>query len=240
MKKVLYLIGLAVAMLTANTAKAQFDHLSVGLELGTTGYGFELATNATPYLGLRTGLTTMPRIGATVKDVHYKDNGVQKSTDVKGTSHITDWKLLADYYPFANNSFHLTAGFYVGRSEILTAHNTIPLELAPGDGLEIGDRIATPDENGYARANLKVNAFKPYLGVGFGRSISKHKFNVACDLGVQFWGKPKAYAWSDLEQDWLKVSNTDVEDDDFNDALDKITGIGVYPVLNIRLIYNIF
>jgi len=240
MKKVLYLIGLAVAMMTANTAKAQFDHLAVGLELGTTGYGFELATNATSNISLRAGLTTMPRISPTVKDVHYKDNGVQKSTDVKGTVHLSDFKLLGDYYPFANNSFHLTAGFYLGRSEIVTAHNTIPLELQPGDGLEIGDQIATPDENGYARANLKVNAFKPYLGVGFGRAISKNKINVACDLGVQFWGKPKAYAWSELEQEWLKVSNTDIDDDDFNDALDKITGLGVYPVLNIRIIYNIF
>lgn len=239
MKKVLYLIGLAVAMLTANTAKAQFDHLSVGLELGTTGYGFELATNATPYLGLRTGLTTMPRFSYD-GDVSYTSNNEDKETNVKGTLHITDWKLLADFYPFANNSFHFTAGFYVGRSEIVTAHNTIPLDVDAGDALEIGDQLVYPDENGYARANLKVNAFKPYLGVGFGRSISKHKFNVACDLGVQFWGKPKVNAWSIDANDWVKVGMDDVKDDDFNDALDKITGIGVYPVLNIRLIYNIF
>lgn len=240
MKKVLYLIGLAVAMLTANTAKAQFDHLSAGLELGTSGYGIELATNATPYLSLRTGLTTMPRISY-ADDVNYTSHGNPEKVEVKGTAHISDFKLLADYYPFTNNSFHLTAGFFLGRSELLTAHNTEEIKgLDPGEGLEIGDVFVRPDENNIARANIKVNSFKPYLGIGFGRAISKHKINVACDLGVQFWGKPKLNAYSPDEEKWVRVHTNDVDEDDFNKALDKISGIGIYPVLNIRIYYNIF
>lgn len=250
--KSMFLIGFAVAMMSTTNVSAQedsymFNHLAIGAELGTTGFGLEVATPVSRYATLRTGFTTLPSIS--VKgDVDYTQNHKEHTTTVKVNTHVTDWKLLADIYPGKNTSFHFTTGFYVGKSEFLTGENTKPLEdLEPGEGLEIGNEVVTPDENGIAHIRAKVAGFKPYLGIGFGRPVSSKKVSVAFDMGVQLWGTPKVEAYSpantilgETEGNWVKVGKTDVKDDDVNEALDKISSIKVYPVLSLRVYFNAF
>ena len=108
--------------------------------------------------------------------------------------------------------------------------------MIPGvDGIAIGDALVTTDANGIARANLKVNSFKPYVGLGFGRAVSKHRVNVAFDMGLQFWGSPKVEVFSPEDGTWQRVHATDVNDDDINKALDKISKLKIYPVLSLRV-----
>ena len=57
----------------------------------------------------------------------------------------------------------------------------------------IGDHIVGFDADGYAKGCIKVNAFRPYIGIGIGRSVPRNRFGVSGELGVQFWGKPKVY-----------------------------------------------
>ncbi|MCH5302843.1 MAG: hypothetical protein J1E77_08380, partial [Prevotella sp.] len=66
MKKVM-LFALAILLNVAG-AKAQkveeygiFDHLGVGVSVGTTGIGFDLAAPVTDYLQLRAGYSFMPK-----------------------------------------------------------------------------------------------------------------------------------------------------------------------------------
>ena len=58
-------------------------------------------------------------------------------------------------------------------------------------GLDLGDYLLTPDERGNVDATLKVAAFRPYLGVGFGRAVpAKHRFAfnfVGSRLGSRVW-----------------------------------------------------
>ena len=243
--KAILLLGWILLSVHTLSVSAQdkylFNHVAVGAEVGTTGIGLELSAPLTHYITLRTGFTTMPQISYD-DDVNYTSHGNREKVNVEGKLHMTDWKLLAEIYPIRSSSFHFTAGFYVGKSEMITAQNTEDiLGLEPNEGLEIGDYLVRPDIDGVARANLKVNSFKPYLGIGFGRSISeKHRFGVACDLGVQFWGEPTVNAWSPDDGRWVKVHTTDTDVDDLNKALDTISGIKVWPVLNLRLTYRIF
>lgn len=55
--------------------------------------------------------------------------------------------------------------------------------------------MLVPDEYGVVRAEMVVNRFRPYLGVGYNTALSRdHKWNLQADLGVIFWGgKPKVY-----------------------------------------------
>lgn len=43
-----------------------------------------------------------------------------------------------------------------------------------------------PGDDGIVRAEVKMNAFKPYLGLGYGGRLLKDndKFHIAVDLGV--------------------------------------------------------
>ena len=244
MKRVIYLLSVLAAMLTTLTASAQdkniFNHVAIGTEIGLTGYGFEVAAPCTRYVTFRTGFTTLPRF--TIKtDVNYTTHGEKKNTDVDIRAHMTDFKLLADIYPFKHNSFHFTTGFYVGRVNLGTAHNTEPLDVRPGEGLEIGGIFVRPDENDLVRLRLQTNSFKPYVGLGFGRPISqKHRVNAAFDLGLMFWGTPKVKVYSPDEEAWIRASKEDVDDKDFHKFMKNVERFTVYPVLNFRLYYRIF
>lgn len=244
MRRIFQLLGLVAAMLLATNAHAQdkklFNHLAICAEVGTTGWGFEAAMPLTHYVTFRTGFTTLPRFNVNF-DIDYTTKGVEKNVDVKGRVHMSDYKLLADIYPFKHSSFHVTGGFYAGLPDLGTVHNTGLLEVDEGEGLEIGDVFVRPDETGTVHLKLQTKSFKPYVGLGFGRPISsKHKTSVAFDLGVMFWGKPALKVYSPDENGWIKMRKDDIDNKDFHDAVKIIERVKVYPVLNLRIYHNIF
>lgn len=244
MRKVFHLMGFVAAMLLANPAVAQdkqlFNHLAIGAEVGTTGWGFEAAMPLTHYVTFRTGFTTLPRFNIKT-DINYSTHGTEKNVDVLGRIHMSDYKLLADIYPFTHSSFHLTGGFYAGLPNLGTAYNTEKLDVKIGEGLEIGGLFIRPDENDQVRLRLQTNSFKPYVGLGFGRPVSsKHKVSAAFDLGVMFWGTPKIKVYSPDEDQWVRVTKDDIDDEDFHDAVDALEKFTIYPVLNIRIYFNTF
>jgi len=243
MKKVFYLIGFVVAMLTANTVSAQekvFDHLAIGAEVGVTGWGFEVASPLTHYVTLRTGFTTLPRFHIST-DINYTVKGNKENVDIRGNVKMSDYKLLADIYPFKHSSFHITGGFYAGRPDLVTIFNTEKLVIDADEGLEIGGVFIHPDDEGIVKMKLQTKSFKPYVGLGFGRPISsKHKVGVAFDLGVMFWGKPALKVYSPDEEGWVRLHKNDVEDKDLHDVLKIIDRIAIYPALNFRIYYNVF
>ena len=243
MRKTIRLMGFAAAMMLASPVVAQegvFNHLSIGAEVGTTGWGFEAAVPLTHFVTFRTGFTTLPRFNIKT-DINYTTHGTEKNVDVLGRIHMSDYKLLADIYPFKHSSFHLTGGFYAGLPNLGTAYNKEKLDVKTGEGLEIGGLFIRPDENDLVKLRLQVNSFKPYVGLGFGRPISsKHKVSAAFDLGVMFWGKPKIKVYSPDEDQWIRVTKEDIDDEDFHDGVNKLEKFTVYPVLNFRIYYNVF
>ena len=98
---------------------------------------------------------------------------------------------------------------------------------------------------------MKVNAFKPYVGIGFGRAVTKHRVGVQFDLGVQFVGRPGMFGnvkYFDYDAgDFVtrterlergRITNDEYEDID--DAIRIMEKFRVYPVLKIRVNGRIF
>ncbi len=215
-----------------------FDHLSAGLTVGTTGIGIDVAAPVTEYLQVRAGYSFFPKI--TYKDdVEYRAKGKKwDKTEVEGKLNMSTAKLLLDVFPFRSSSFHLTTGFYYGSDEIIKAENTIPVTaFDPGEGLLIGDYVVGFDQDGIAKATIKVSKFRPYLGIGVGRSVPRKRFAVSGDLGVQFWGTPKLYEKQTGKD--IEVTKDDLgsDSDKYFDIMSKIT---VWPVLTVRLTGRIF
>ena len=109
------------------------------------------------------------------------------------------------------------------------------------------------DQSGNVKAEVKVNSFKPYLGVGFGRAVPKGRIGVQFDLGVQFWGRPEVLGnmnyvdrqtgevvtrYEKIKKNRIINENKDYQD--LKDAVKTIEKIGVYPVLNIRINGRLF
>lgn len=241
--------------LTAINSQAQdsdkniFNHVAVGLSLGTTGIGIDAAAPIGNYVQLRAGVDVFPTIKVNtdldITPPQVPGYNVPSSIEVQGKTGFTNGKILVDVYPFKNLPLHFTAGAYFGSSEIVKAYNredgslidisrynnAVEAGLIPNGekiGVELGDYLLEPDDNGNVNAKIKTSGFKPYLGLGWGRAVPKKRIGFMFDLGVQFWGSPKVYCF-DKE---LSSEDTKGEDGGLIKTLSKVS---VYPVLNFRI-----
>ena len=274
MKKYLFISILSIFGLT--TAHAQynndvewglFNHMSVGLGLGTTGISVDVAAPICPYVAVRAGADILPDIkfrpaldlgfNQEIKDFVYKwfNERLPDKIDFDGKLKYTAGHLLFDVYPFKNSSFHVTAGAYLGNKELVNMntlgyefllktiydynHSEIREEWGLGKiGVKLGNYFLEPDKEGMINATVEVNALRPYIGVGFGRAIpTKHRFACNFDLGFQFWGTPKVYLEGDNGKTQLDKSDLDPES---AKALKKLSETTFWPVLNVRCAYRLF
>jgi len=263
MKKILFMIGVVVASMQATTAQAQafmgtgranddkmiFNHLSVGVGVGSDGWGLEVAAPLTPYVSVRTGFSSLPTIKFNVNDVTiHKNNGTKVSdyadVNFKLFQKMTNWKLLFDVHPFKTSSFRVTLGAYIGGDELAFAELDEPLPTHAHDYIRIGDERVIIKSDGYTDAKVKVNNFKPYVGIGFGRAVkSTPGLNFNFDLGVQFWGKPKLHGWTldDFGTEVYKeLDYGSTDNDDAKKAAKWVSKLKVWPTINFRLTYTIF
>ena len=274
MKKYLFISILSIFGLT--TAHAQynndvewglFNHMSVGLGLGTTGISVDVAAPICPYVAVRAGADILPDIkfrpaldlgfNQEIKDFVYEwfNERLPDKIDFDGKLKYTAGHLLFDVYPFKNSSFHVTAGAYLGNKELVNMntlgyefllktiydynHSEIREEWGLGKiGVKLGNYFLEPDKEGMINATVEVNALRPYIGVGFGRAIpTRHRFACNFDLGLQFWGTPKVYLEGDNGKSQLEKSNLDPES---AKALKKLSETTFWPVLNVRCAYRLF
>lgn len=259
MKKLLFISLLAAFGFSNASAQDMkfglFDHLGVGISLGTDGIGFDVAAPITDWAAVRAGMSIMPKVKYNDDyDIKSDSPTVTDEVNIEGKLNISDFKLLFDLYPIKSSSFHLTAGAFIGSKEVVKMYNTEMFITDPADygmvGIMLGDHRFTSDEKGNVDANIEVASFKPYLGIGFGRAVPKKgRVAVSCDLGVKFWGTPKFYSWerdtryNKGEKGWLRYTDLkkqDIDDDDADKFLDVMSKITIYPVLNIRISGRIF
>lgn len=110
-------------------------------------------------------------------------------------------------------------------------NNDVEAGLYPGAekiGVELGDYLLEPDDDGNVQASIKTASFKPYLGIGFGRAVPKKRVGFMFDLGVQFWGTPKVYCFD------KRLTDEDTNGGD-GGIIKTISKIKVYPTMNFRI-----
>ena len=158
-KKILTVL-LAVVTISTTTMQAQndkkdfvaFNHLDLGVTIGSTGLGIDIASPFGNYVQVRTGFEIMPRfeMGMNFDIQSFDESGnmtegrfdrmasrLEQFMGYKADSHVrmngkpTLWnfKLLVDVFPFRNKHWHITGGFHWGPSKIAEAVND--LEDAP-------------------------------------------------------------------------------------------------------------
>ena len=151
MKRITFSIALLCATTFSATAQdtKPFGNLDLGVTLGTTGVGFDVAMPVHDMVKLRTGFEFMPRFnmdlnfgvesfgedgiptGASIdrmSEVLYGLTGFKVDQNITMKTKPTMWnfKFLVDVYPFKNNKhWHVTAGFHWGPSKIGEAVNAI-------------------------------------------------------------------------------------------------------------------
>jgi len=230
---------------SAQTDKMIFNHLGVGVHASTTGFGFEAATPITRFVTLRGGVSIMPGFSFNTDvdgSVNISESGVNRevpfSMDIDGSLKRVQGSIIFNVYPFAGlNSFYIGAGAYFGGNDLvkISGHSNELAEYGISNGagyVEIGDYHLPVDRNGNVNGSLRVNAFRPYIGVGYGRAVPKKLLNFGVELGVQFHGKMKVYT-----SDGQELNSVGDTDDDWQKIMDKLV---VYPVLKFTLSGKIF
>ena len=99
--------------------------------------------------------------------------------------------------------------------------------------------VMTPDEDHMVKANMEVNAFKPYFGFGYdGRLVKGNdRLKVGVDAGIMLWGgKPSllTHDGTDLINDVEGVTGK------VGDYVDVMSSLTVFPVVNVKFSYTIF
>ncbi len=229
-----------------------FKNLSVGLNIGIlSGVGIDAGTYVSDHVGLRAGFSYLKspsfeyEIDAWVEDKQHANYNYEATVEAKARVNLSTFKVLADYYPNKKWPFHVTGGFYIGASNIVTVDayaddikvdgKTYKREDIKNWYIDVGDtRIKAKD--GKVDAAITTWSVKPYVGIGFGNTVPmKHRVGVMGELGVMFHGKPKITSKADPDI-MTHVAEAD-ESDEFFDVMHKIVGI---PVLNIRICGRIF
>jgi len=99
--------------------------------------------------------------------------------------------------------------------------------------------LMTPNEDDMVKADMEVNAFKPYIGFGYeGRLVKGNdRLNVGVDAGIMLWGgKPRllTHDGTDLIHDVEGIMGKP------GDYVDLMSKLSVFPVANVRFTYTIF
>ena len=224
-----------------------FKNLSVGLNIGIlSGVGIDAGTYVSDHVGLRAGFSYLKspsfeyEIDAWVEDKQHANYNYEATVEAKARVNLSTFKVLADYYPNKKWPFHVTGGFYIGASNIVTVDALADDISVDGKSykkeniknwyIDVGDtRIKAKD--GKVDAAITTWSVKPYVGIGFGNTVPmKHRVGVMGELGVMFHGKPKITSKADPDI-MTHVAEAD-DSEEFLDIMHKIVGL---PVLNIRI-----
>ncbi|GHU56980.1 hypothetical protein FACS189411_09160 [Bacteroidia bacterium] len=253
MKKSKLIQALSLALLFPLFSQAQeynpFSHVTVGLSASTLGVGLEAATPLSKNFNARAGIDY---VGFNAGYVNF-DLDDNSSALYDAIGYVPNYRakigfdqfhghLLADFYPMTNGVFHLTAGVYLGSSKInvdgfLADQNDQPATLKPGfewpsinlDGYDV------PLTNGRANVGFLLrNAVKPYIGLGLGKFVTKHRLGFKFDFGAFYQGD---YS---VKQNGKKINLDDTELNNFEDIDQYTKWLKWWPVINFQLTYRIF
>ena len=259
MKKVLLLTVALLSFISVSAQKSlgYFNTFGVGLNVGTEGIGLNVAAPLGNHFDVSMGFDVMPAIkfNANVKvntsgiNLLYPDGSPfnVRDVDVEGNTKRVTGYVKFDYYPFNHSSFFIAAGFSYGGSRLLKLkghsddiRDYYQAWMAQGVSfddvkinLDLEDFDLPVNQNGDVDGYAKVNGFRPYFGLGFGRLVPKKRVGVRVELGAQLHGTPKLY-YKEENGSYQELHKLDKVkgDDDLSKYLNKMK---VYPVLKVTV-----
>lgn len=182
--------------------------------------------------------------------------------DAGGKINLGTGKIVMEYYPSKKSGFHINAGVYIGNADLISIDGSCPefwnvystnlstvkrlIDAYPEFASKVSDlpelkatvngRTFQLKEPGSVNLGLKAAVARPYLGLGFGRSIPKTRCGFQFDLGAIYMGKLSVTSANEVGG----TSSVIIQDNDIQKVLDTVGKIRVYPQLSFRFIYRLF
>ncbi|MDR1369222.1 MAG: hypothetical protein LBJ72_03695 [Dysgonamonadaceae bacterium] len=204
----------------------------IGIKAGTYGPGIDLHTSLFSRLKARIGFNYVSYdykdpidFTAHTPDKEYSVDGYFSDSKLK----FPNFNVLLDFYPVKAGIFCFTAGAYIGDNKISAKgvadeafiwgnHEIIPIQSEFDTSLKMGD------------------TFKPYFGIGLGRTISKSRVSFRFDMGVIYHKNYTIYY--DGEYGMESIDGLKVLEEDF-DLPFSSDFLKLWPTLSLSISYRI-
>ncbi|MBQ5396767.1 MAG: hypothetical protein IIU59_07800 [Alistipes sp.] len=254
MKKLFFLCAFLMALVSLSAQESSkreaFSNLGISLNGSTSGVGFTLSTPLAKHFVLRAGYQfSYLSYGYTYKDfdpVVVAGRSVEvPDLDIEGKLNVGAAHAMIDYVPFkkGKGKFFITAGLFMGQSDLVTLDGQFDMNhpnikeiqqagLLKEIQLELGDDMVCVGPDGNMAAAIKVKGVRPYIGLGVGRAIPKHRFVFRAEIGAIFHGKPEL-----VSANLIPNANGKGEINDFTNTLSKVVA---YPHISLQLTYKLF
>ena len=157
----------------------------VGIKAGTDGVGFELVKGFGTRLNIRIGYQALNiPISYPVPADMLPDMG-DFSILAEADLQFGGTNLFVDFYP-VKNVIHLTGGVMMNAMQ-----HTVSIRST--SEFPYGDIMVPAEDIGVFSLQLTPgNKFSPYLGLGFGNTLSrKHRISFNFELGALYYGSPQ-------------------------------------------------
>ena len=193
---------------------------ALGVGGSTLGYQVALSQSLSENVNLKLAYHTAS------KSFDGETDGVNYDYDFdfESTGILIDWHVFG-------GGFRLTTGALINDNEI-DAQSDIS-----GLTIEVGDTIFTSAEVGQLEGDISFDSYAPYLGLGWGRSISDG-FSFVFDLGVVFQGEPTVNLQTvggTLSNNPLLLDEVEREEQELQEDANDFD---IYPVVSLGLFYN--
>lgn len=260
-------IGVANAQFTQTLKELGiFNHLGIGVGVGTTGISVEAGTTITPWVQLRAGADIVPKIKIKT-DLDLESYGVTdynygypipslRSVDVEGKLTNTLGHFIFDVFPFTHHSsFHVSVGGYFGGKKVISAYNTTgqaELKDIYMYNHRLGQYQGIPLSEGKIGAALGNYFIEPDANGNLEAALRVWDFRPYVGLGFgRIVPKGRVSCLFDLgvqfwghPQVWNETSNMRITSEGANGddggVLKIISKVSVYPVINIKIVGRIF
>ena len=130
-------------LLTDASDKLLFNHLAIGIGIGTEGASLDLALPIGHYVQLRAGMSYLPSIKLTkhfdasqsgsagvsnfdsIATILHDVTGLQfdEQIDMKASTQLWNGKILVDVFPFKKKNWFFSAGLYFGPKQVMHIEN---------------------------------------------------------------------------------------------------------------------
>jgi hypothetical protein len=241
----------------AQADKGFMQDMAIGVETGLFGHGVTLAAPLSPLFKLKVGFNTLPYKYDSSIDIATEGflpsdisgsplNDIVKDISLDGSLSnvelkMNHFKAIVDFYPFPDGIFSLSAGFYVGKTAIafdgmIDGYAALVNQYGENPVFEAGNVVLQPGSNGSFSGEIRLgNTFKPYFGIGLGRTIANSRVGFKFDLGVVYQGEIKVKSPNVLSGDYNVNDGLKAFDLPVSDSV-----LELWPVLNFSLSYRIF
>lgn len=221
-RRVIKLLSISAFFYTVSVLMSSNSYAGTAVGVGgsTLGYQVALSQSVSENVNLKlTYNTASQSFDGETDGVNYDYN-----FEFESTSLLIDWHVFG-------GGFRLTTGALINDNEIFAQSDISGLTL------EVGDTVFTSAEVGRLEGDISFDSYAPYLGLGWGRSISDG-FSFSFDLGVVFQGEPTVNLQTvggTLSDNSLLLEEVEREEQELQDDANDFD---VYPVISLGLFYN--